>query len=151
MNKENLRKSPVLALAAALFSCGLLWAGEAAPGSSAPVQPDAKKLYKANCALCHGAQAQGNNAMAKMYKVAPAIMNLSGGDAVGKTEAELIKIITDGKGKMIPYKKKLAKDQIEALAHHLVTLRPPKAEVKTEAKTEAKAETKPEAKSETKP
>lgn len=40
---------------------------------------DGKALFAAKCASCHGKDAKGNPAMARMFKAAPAALDLSGG------------------------------------------------------------------------
>lgn len=129
-----------LSIAILLACAAPLRAGEAAkaPASAADVHAAAKKTFKAQCAACHGAKAEGKEAMAKVYKVAPEALDLARGDAAAKSEAELVKVISDGKGKMMAFKGKLDKDQIQGLARFLASLRAPKPKV--EAKPAAKAE-----------
>jgi len=63
--------------------------------------------FKAKCAGCHGASGEGKPAM----KTAPLK------DSASKSEADLVKIITDGKPPKMPaYKGKLTDAQIKDLA-----------------------------------
>lgn len=71
-------------LALALFSSGA-WAADAAAG---------KSVYDAKCKGCHGAEGQGNPAIAKMMKVEM--------KPLSETTADVKKVITDGQGKMKP-------------------------------------------------
>src|SRR3989304_5671965 len=52
-----------------------------------------KKVYAAKCASCHGADGKGNAKMAGMLKIT--IPDLSG--SKGKSEAELLKLLAEGK------------------------------------------------------
>ncbi len=81
-------------------------------GVSARSQEKGESLFKAKCAMCHGADAAGKTPMGKALK----IVDLHS-EAVQKlSEAELNQIITKGKNKMPAYEGKLSKEQIEELA-----------------------------------
>ncbi len=86
-----------VALAAVLFvgAMGFAQSGEA--------------TYKAKCQSCHGAEGTPNPGIAKMMGVKPA------NDAAVKahSEAQMIAITTDGKGKMPAFKGKLTDAQIK--------------------------------------
>ena len=66
-------------------------------------------LYKAKCAPCHGADGSGNTPAGKNLKVG----DLRSPEVQKMTDAELIAITTNGKGKMPPYGGKLTADQIK--------------------------------------
>jgi cytochrome c5 len=79
----------VLALA---FSLGSAYAaGDAAAG---------KTVYDRACKACHGATGTANPGMAKAMNVE--IKDLGSSDVQGMSDADLKKIVTDGKGKMKP-------------------------------------------------
>jgi mono/diheme cytochrome c family protein len=59
-----------------------------------------KASYDKACKSCHGADGVANPAIAKMMKVE--IKNLGSPEVQGMSDAEISKIITDGKGKMPP-------------------------------------------------
>ena len=90
----------VLAIAIVLFVTlpNLSWAAE-----------DGAALYKAKCAMCHGADAAGKEALK-----APALK--------GKTEADVKKAI-DTNAKHAAQKKALNDEQIKAIADYLKGLK----------------------------
>ena len=95
----------------------------AAEEGAKPAAFDAKAAYKAKCSMCHGADAKGNAAMLKLLKVKPAQLDLAGGDASKLAEADIAKLVMDGKGRMPAFKGKLDPDAVKSLAKFLVTLR----------------------------
>ena len=70
--------------------------------------------YKAKCAMCHNTDGTGKAAMKVDSFKTP--------DSVKKTDAQLIAITADGKGKMPPYKGKLSDAQISDLVKYIRTL-----------------------------
>lgn len=86
--------------------------------SAAPDLAAAAKTFAAKCASCHGKDAKGNPAMAKMFKVEPSAMDLTGGKASG----ELAGVISKGKGKMPAFDGKLKAEEIAGLAAYLASL-----------------------------
>ena len=73
--------------------------------------------YKAKCAMCHGADGKG--AMAKKM----GSRDLASADVQGMSEADIAKIISDGKGKMTGFKGKLSDEQIKGVAAYVKTLK----------------------------
>jgi mono/diheme cytochrome c family protein len=69
--------------------------------------------YKAKCAMCHGANAEGK----AMMKTAPMK------DVASKSEADLTAAISKGKGKMPPYAGKLTPEQIKTLVSEIKALK----------------------------
>jgi cytochrome c2 len=61
---------------------------------------DGKAVYTKKCATCHGAAGEGKEAIAKMMKVE--IRPLGSKEAQAHSDADLKKIIAEGKGKMKP-------------------------------------------------
>jgi len=78
----------ILALAAATATT---WAADAKAGQAA---------YDKSCKSCHAPDGAGNPAIAKMMKVE--MRDLKSADVQAMSDADLMKIITDGKGKMKP-------------------------------------------------
>ena len=98
---------------AILFAASGLMAqkGDAAAG---------KAVYASKCAMCHGADGAGKEAMAKMLKVE--FKHLGSKEVQDKSDADLKKEIDAGTGKMKPVK--LAKDADMAnLIAHMRTLK----------------------------
>lgn len=78
---------------------------------------DGGALYKAKCAMCHGA-----DGVAK--KMAEPSRNLN--DAKFQAEMSkdaILKVVGEGKGKMKGMKEKLTPEQIDAVASHVKTLK----------------------------
>jgi mono/diheme cytochrome c family protein len=59
---------------------------------------EGKEVFDKSCKACHGAQGQGNPAMAKILKVE--MRQLGSTEVQAQSDADLKKIITQGKGKM---------------------------------------------------
>jgi len=100
-------KKPVGSLVAVAFCLAVVpaFAGE-----------DAKALYEAKCAMCHGM-----DGVAK--KMAAGSKNFN--DPAwkkGETRDGIVKIIQDGKGKMKGLGEKLNAEQMQAIADYLLTL-----------------------------
>ncbi len=72
---------------------------------------EAPQLYQQKCAACHGKDGKGTAVGLKMGAKDFATANLS--------EAEMTKVITDGKNKMPAFKGKLTDAQIQAIAKYI--------------------------------
>ncbi|HKZ52222.1 MAG TPA: cytochrome c [Candidatus Acidoferrales bacterium] len=59
-----------------------------------------KAVYDKKCALCHGKEGEGKESIAKMMKVE--LPHLGSKEVQAKSDEDLKKIITEGKGKMKP-------------------------------------------------
>jgi len=84
----------------------------------AGAQETGEGLFKAKCAMCHGADGAGQTAMGKALK----IPDLHSEDVQKRSDAELTEIITKGKNKMPPYDTKLNKEEITKLVGYIRTL-----------------------------
>ena len=67
-----------------------------------------KAVYEKSCVGCHGKDGKGNPAMAKV--LGEKGLDLTSKEATQKSDAELLKIIVEGAGKM-PAQKSLSKDE----------------------------------------
>jgi mono/diheme cytochrome c family protein len=103
----------LLTLVAATSAGGLTaaWAADAAAG---------KAVYTKSCQTCHGADGQGNPAVAKAMKVE--LKPLGSDDIQKKSDADLKKIITDGSGKM-KGEASLKPADVDNVVAHLRTLK----------------------------
>jgi cytochrome c6 len=79
---------------------------------------DAAALYKSKCQVCHGADGKGSPAGQKMGS-----KDFQSPDVAKQSDAELIKVTKDGKGKMPKYDGKLTDDQIKALVKYIRSLK----------------------------
>ena len=80
---------------------------------------DGAAVYKAKCASCHGPDGKGETATGKAMK----LRSLASADVQKTSDADLTKVISDGKGKMPAYKGKLSADEIKALVAFIRTLK----------------------------
>jgi len=81
----------------------LIVLGLAASAATAVQAADAtagKAAFDKSCKSCHAPDGAGNPAIAKMFKVE--MRDLKSADVQAMSDADLMKIITDGKGKMKP-------------------------------------------------
>jgi len=74
--------------------------------------------YKSKCQMCHAADGSGNTPAGKSTKVLP----FSSPDVVSKSDADLVAITKNGKGKMPAYTGKLTDAQITDVVAHIRTL-----------------------------
>jgi mono/diheme cytochrome c family protein len=91
----------------------------AAPAAFAGGGPDGASIYKSKCAMCHGPDGAGQTTMGKNLK----LRDLRSAEVQKLTDAELTKMISDGKGKMPAYKGKLAAGDIDALVGFIRALK----------------------------
>ena len=76
---------------------------------------DGPALFKTKCSSCHGVDGKAQTAVGKSLKIG----DFSSAEFQKLTDAEITKIIEDGKGKMPSYKGKLTADEIGALVKTL--------------------------------
>jgi mono/diheme cytochrome c family protein len=93
------------------MSGNAMWAADVAAG---------KDIFGKKCASCHGANGEGKDSIAKMMKVE--FRHLGSKEVQAKSDAELMKIITEGGGKMKPVKDVDSK-ATEDIVSYLRTLR----------------------------
>ena len=95
-SKEMIRK-----LAGVLVTAGLLFAASVSlPARPAGDATAGKDIYIKKCKTCHGEDGHGNDGMAKLLKTT--IPPLDGSETQKMSDADLKKIIVEGKGKMKP-------------------------------------------------
>lgn len=98
-----------LTLAAALLAGVCLFSVSAKADVAA-----GEATFKAKCAGCHGADGKGKEAMKTR--------DLASADVQKASDADLTGIITNGKGKMPPYKT-LSADQVKDLVSYIRSLK----------------------------
>jgi mono/diheme cytochrome c family protein len=75
-------------------------------------------VYKAKCALCHGADGKGTAVGKKL-----GAHDLTSADVQKQSDADLATVVTKGKNKMPPYDGKLTKEQTDLVLKHIRTLK----------------------------
>jgi len=81
-----------------ILSCAVLLGVSMVPAIAGPTE--GKEVYGTKCKTCHGDSGQGNPGLAKMMKVE--LRPLGSKEVQAQSDADLKKIITEGKGKMKP-------------------------------------------------
>ncbi len=80
---------------------------------------DGAAVFTGKCAMCHGKGGAGDTGMGKSLK----IRDLASADVQKLTDADITKIVTDGKGKMPAYKGKLSDDEIKSVVAFIRSLK----------------------------
>jgi|SRR5579872_1005272 cytochrome c5 len=101
-----------------ILSCAVLLGVSMVPAIAGPTE--GKDVFDSKCKSCHGASGQGNPSIAKMFKVE--MRALGSKDVQAQSDADLKKIVTDGKGKMKPIAGLSAK-QVDDVVAFLRTLK----------------------------
>jgi cytochrome c6 len=99
---------------------GLIFAGimAAATIPTAFAQGAGADIYKAKCAMCHGADGLASGPAGKAMKVP----SFKTPEAIKDTDAEFIAVTKNGKGKMPAYAGKLTDAQIKEVVAYVRTL-----------------------------
>ena len=114
--RKMLRRSVFTVAIAGLVS-GVLLAVLLTTPSTRAADQSAEELYGHKCAVCHAKDGSANTAKGKKLKVKDVHENIK------DSEAEMIKIVTKGKGKdMDGYEKEFSKEQIDALVDYYRSL-----------------------------
>lgn len=91
-----------------MLACGSATSSET---TEAVGKPRGEQLFAMNCTLCHGKEGGLGLNGAKDLRISTL------------TRAEMIALVTNGKGLMMPYRNTLTKAEIEAVVDHVRTLR----------------------------
>lgn len=100
----------------------LLAAAAAVP--AAAKEDAGKTLYAAKCASCHAKDGKGSAPMAKMFKLEKSALDLTSEEFQADKDADAVKLINDGKGKMPAFKAKLKESEIASLMVYIRSLAP---------------------------
>ena len=87
-------------------------------GSVTSLAQSASEIYVAKCQMCHAADGSGDTPAGKAMKARP----FNSPDVLKESDADLIAIIKNGKGKMPAFASKLTDAQITDLVAHIHTL-----------------------------
>jgi cytochrome c oxidase cbb3-type subunit III len=79
-----------------------------------------KAAYEKQCASCHGPDGKGNAAMTKVFGEKQ--LNIATKEVADKKDEDLIKVMTEGKGKMPASGKALSPADQKAVAAHVKSL-----------------------------
>lgn len=97
----------------------------AAGGSTLPVNAESSEsesatraIYRAHCAVCHGTDGRSNTKRGRETEAS----DLTDSGVKGNSDAKNIRIITNGKGDMPSFKRKLSAAQIASVARYIKTL-----------------------------
>lgn len=82
---------------------------------------DGKALYEQHCKKCHGVTGKPSDGIRKMN---PKIETLDAAFFAKRSDADLVKGIGEGKGKMKPFNEKMKPDEMAAVAKYIRTLKP---------------------------
>jgi mono/diheme cytochrome c family protein len=94
----------------------------AARASSAPPADSPQDVYLDKCAVCHAKDGSGNTVKGRKLKV----KNLRAPESQKLTEAEMIEIVSKGKGKdMDGFQKELGSDMIKQIVEYYRSLYKP--------------------------
>jgi mono/diheme cytochrome c family protein len=77
-----------------------------------------RTLYMQNCARCHGANGKAQTAQGRRLEAD----DLTSGDVKGDSTAKITRAITNGRGKMPGFKRKLTTAQISSLVGYVRSL-----------------------------
>ena len=80
-------------------------------------QSSGEEVYKQKCLSCHGADGMANSGIGKVMRVKP----VSDPGVRKLTEAEMIELALNGKGKMQSWKNELTNAQIKATVDYFRT------------------------------
>jgi mono/diheme cytochrome c family protein len=83
--------------------------------SQAKADDKSASIYKARCAVCHGASGKGDSPAGKSMGV----LSFSDPKVAGKSDAELKDVIDKGRNKMPAYGKTLKPDEIQGLLAYI--------------------------------
>ena len=121
--KERQKFWSVLTLLAAIFAVLFIVQATKTEGRvnvSTPMPGDAKATFDAQCAKCHGKDGRAHTMRGRLSH-ARDLTNAGWQNEV--SDERLFNSISNGKGKMPDFKKKLSEDQIDALVRYVRQLK----------------------------
>ena len=79
------------------------------------VRNNGSDIFRTRCSVCHGVDGNGHTELGKKLKTP----DLRSDEVQKRSDDELLEIITDGKGEMPGFEKKLTPDGIQQVILHL--------------------------------
>lgn len=110
----------LIAFSFTLFEAGE-WSGRASMeplAARSRRSADPKADFKKHCARCHGADGSADTESGRIYETP----DISGGILKEEPTSKLVRIVTNGKGSMPAFKKKLTPSQINSLIDYMRNL-----------------------------
>ena len=123
MNMKNILRF-MFVLVVVLSSVVLIYSNYSNSGSAAAAASNndetvsPRSLFVQNCSRCHGSNGRGQTRLGKKLEAD----DLTGSEAKGLSTARVIRLITNGKGKMPSFRRKLTAAQISSLADYIRSL-----------------------------
>ena len=105
-----MKRAGILAILIGLMAVPLTFAADAASTASA-----GEATFKAKCTMCHGADGSAKTLMGEKLK----IRDMHSDEVQKQSDTELTGTITNGRGKMAPYKGKLTAEQIAQVVSYI--------------------------------
>lgn len=119
---RNVTRVVALEMTVGLLMAQMFFLEPAARAGDGQANTIGKAEFKKDCAVCHGVDGSGNTPVGKSLKVA----DLRSAEIQKKSDAELRKVIEEGKDNMPSFKKTTTDEQIRALVVHIRALAPKK-------------------------
>lgn len=102
----------------AIFRNSFMLACVIAAAVSVNAEQPAEGVYKAKCAPCHGATGEADTPAGKAFKVP----SFSSDSVLKASDADLLEVARNGKGKMPAWHDKLSDDQLKGLVTFIHSL-----------------------------
>jgi len=117
-------KNRRFAVTAVVFTFFIFMSFFASPVNAAT---DGKKAYELKCKTCHAINGKGSKSVADLMKIDSALLDLTTDERKKKTDAELTKVVREGKDKMKAIPKNRVNDsELKAIICHIRSLQEPK-------------------------
>jgi mono/diheme cytochrome c family protein len=99
----------------AILPLGILLCLPLAAAPCLQAQSDAAPVFKKNCTLCHSEDGSGGSSTGKALKA----KDLRSDEVQSKKDAELVDVISKGRGKMPAFGSKLSADTVQSLVAYI--------------------------------
>ncbi|HEY1481639.1 MAG TPA: cytochrome c [Candidatus Acidoferrum sp.] len=119
--KQDKTEHPIIVattILLAIFVVLTFLVGSITQASPAPDNAATSATFRTKCAMCHGPDGAGSTVGKSMN-----VPDLRSPEVQKLPDAQLVQIISDGKGGMPPFKSSLSDDQIHSLVSYVHSLR----------------------------